>query len=187
MRSLLICCALILLLPASMPAQEYPRAEVFGGYSYFRTDSGGYNLNGWNASVAGNFLPWFGIVGDFSGHYGAPTEFGFRIPGVDISSHTFMVGPKLAYRNGGRLTPFAHFLIGAARAGTSAIGISVSNTSIAAVVGGGLDIKVNDVLAVRAIQADYLMTRFNASPYLFTSQRQNNARLSFGIVLRLGE
>ncbi len=187
MRRLLFGSVLILLLPALLPAQEFPKAEVFGGYSYFRANPEGYNLNGWNASISGNILPWFGIVGDFSGHYGAPSQFGFRIPGVNISSHTFMAGPKLSYRDGGRLTPFAHFLIGAARAGTSAFGFSLSDTSIAAAVGGGLDIKVSNSLAVRVIQADYLMTRFNASPDLFFSQRQNNARLSFGIVLRLGE
>jgi opacity protein-like surface antigen len=178
MRKLWFMTAISLLLPLSAIAQDNPKAEVFGGYSYFRSNPRGYNLNGWEASVAGNVSNWFGVEGDFSGHYGAPTAFGIRIPGVNISSNSFMVGPKLSYREHG-LTPFAHFLIGATRASTGAFGLSASNTAISAAVGGGLDIRLTDALAVRVIQADYLMTRF-------LEQRQNNFRMSFGLVLRLG-
>jgi hypothetical protein len=185
MRKALFTSVLSLLLPLPALAQEYPRVEVFGGYSYFRANPEGYNLNGWNASIAGNISNWFGIVGDVSGHYGAPSQFGFRIPGVDISSYTFLAGPKLAYREG-RVTAFAHFLIGDARAGTGAFGLSTSDNALAAAIGGGIDFKLNDWLAVRAIQADYVMTRFRTAPEEFGPERQNNARLSFGLVLQLG-
>jgi opacity protein-like surface antigen len=80
-------------------AQNYPKAEVFGGYSYLHIDSqaitgstldavcnnslgagtcppGSFavhpNFNGWNASVQANVNRWFGIKADFSGHYGTP-------------------------------------------------------------------------------------------------------------------
>src|SRR5512146_3252119 len=91
---------------AAMAQPEYPAAEVFGGYSYFRENPEEFNLNGWNASVTGNVTDWFGIEGDFSGHYGRMLdEFGFAIPGVHINNYTVMVGPKLAYR-AGSITPF---------------------------------------------------------------------------------
>lgn len=80
-------------------AQDYPKAEVFGGYSYLHIDTQGItgssldavcndsfgtgacpagsfavhpNFNGWNASIEANVNKWFGIKADFSGHYGTP-------------------------------------------------------------------------------------------------------------------
>ena len=180
---------IVFLLPVAAMAQEYPKLEVFGGYSYFQANPGAVNLNGWNASVAGNITSWFGVVGDVSGHYGSPKEFGFTAPYADSNSYTFMGGPKLAARLGA-FTPFAHFLIGAARAGTHAFGFSVSDTALAAAVGGGMDIKVNDWLAIRAVQADYLMTRYQTYPDNFRhsyDERQNNFRFSAGVVFLLGK
>jgi hypothetical protein len=179
---------LLLLLPLSAAAQEYPKAEVFGGYSYFKANTDGVGLNGWNASVAGNLTSWFGIEGDFSGSYGAPGVFGFSVPFVDVNSHRFMVGPKVSYRSRAA-TPFAHFLIGAARAGTSSFGYSISDSTLATAVGGGIDINLSKSIVFRAVQADYLMTRFNAAPQVFLSGlngRQNNFRVSTGLVIRLG-
>ncbi len=188
MRRLLLLSAVLVYLPLPVLAQEYPRAEAFGGYSYFRANPEGFNLNGWNASVSGNISPWFGIVGDFSGHYGSPSVFGFTVPIVNLSSYTFMAGPKLMVHNGGAVTPFAHFLIGGSRASTSAFGVSLSDQALAAAVGGGVDIRVSDWLAVRAFQADYVMTRFNSlEDRIFGSnERQNNVRLSAGLVFRFG-
>jgi hypothetical protein len=189
MRKILFGVFLVMVAPlAAMAQQEYPRAEVFGGYSYFRANPDGFNLNGWNASVTGNLTNWFGLEADFSGHYGSPKEFGFTIPMVDITSYTYMGGPRLAYRTES-VTPFAHFLIGAARASTGAFGASISDSSLATVIGGGIDINLGRSIAVRAIQADYLMTRFKTAPQIFLSgfdERQNNFRLSVGIVIKLG-
>jgi opacity protein-like surface antigen len=187
MRKILLGSFLILLVPlAAMAQPDYPRAEVFGGYSYFRANPDEFNLHGWNASVAVNINEWLGVEGDFSGHYGSPSYYGFSIPYTDISSLTYMAGPKLTYR-AGSVAPFAHFLIGGARAATSAYGISLSDTALAAAVGGGIDIQVSEHVAIRAIQADYLMTRFETGPAILFSgfdDRQNNFRLSAGIVFR---
>ena len=190
MRKILLGVFLSLLVPSYASAQEeYPKAEVFGGYSFLRANPQEFNLNGWNASVTGHFNKWFGVEGDFSGHYGSPAIYGINIPFVDVGSHTFMAGPRLSFRSKSA-TPFAHFLIGAARAETSAFGVSLSETALAAVVGGGIDINLNDSLAIRAVQADYLMTRFHTYPqYFFTGlgERQNNFRFSAGIVIKLGK
>ena len=189
MRKLWFGVSLMLLIPMAAMAQgDYPKAELFGGYSYFRSNPDGFNLNGWNASATANITNWFGVEGDFSGHYGSPRVFGFEVPFVDVSSHTFMAGPKLTYR-AKTVVPFAHFLIGAARASTGAFGFSISDTAMAAVAGGGIDINVNKSLAFRAIQADYLMTRFEPGTQLLFGgfdNRQNNFRISAGLVLKLG-
>ena len=59
--------AAILCCVASASAQDFPRAEVFGGYSYFNLDTLGLtsrqSLNGWEASVTGNMNRWIGVEG----------------------------------------------------------------------------------------------------------------------------
>ncbi len=175
--------ALVCWLPLTAPAQaEYPRAEVFGGYSYFRADDSlsftGLNLHGWNAAFAGNVSGWFGIAGDVSGHYGSPDVFGVNVPFLDVHAHSFLVGPAFSYRSE-TVTPFAHFLIGTTRASAGVLGLTYAKNALSAAVGGGVDIRISDRVAVRAIQADYLMTRFY-------DERQNNLRLSAGIVFRFG-
>lgn len=169
-------CLLVLMVLAALPAAaQAPKAEVFGGYSYTRINPGGsgngFNLNGWNGSVAGNVNDWFGIVGDFGGTYGSPS-------GVDTNVHTFLFGPRITARNE-QLQPFAHALFGGARIKGTAAGVSVSDSAFSMALGGGVDWKANDTVAIRLGQLDYLMTRFG-------NDRQNNFRLSTGIVFRFG-
>src|ERR1017187_9311299 len=66
-------------------AQNTPKLELFGGYSYFglpavaATGFTAANLNGWNASAKLNLRPRIGLVADFGGNYGerrtVPTQF----------------------------------------------------------------------------------------------------------------
>jgi hypothetical protein len=183
MRNILFCsCFLFLLAPAvALAQQDYPRGEVFFGYSYFRAEPEGQNLNGWEGSVTGNITRWFGIEGDFAGHYGRPKDqFGFIIRGVHINQYTFMGGPKLILRTG-RVSPFVHALIGGARAGTNEFGLESSQFAMAAALGGGVDLEISKYIAIRPVQADYLVTRFDTG---VGDDRQNNFRYSAGIVFR---
>lgn len=187
MRKLLISAALLLLAwPLNAPAQDAPKAEIFGGYSYLRADDSfddGLDLHGWNASAAINFTKYAGIVADFSGHYGdvrlSPT-----LGKADISAHLFLVGPRFSYRKHERLTPFGHVLLGAARSHVTFFDptgkVKFRDSAFAMAVGGGLDVKLHDRLAARLFQADYVLTRFG-------DDSQHNFRLSTGLVLRLGE
>jgi hypothetical protein len=185
MQRLIWTVVFVLFIPLAALAQpSFPKAEVFGGYSFFRANPEMFNLNGWNASVTGNLTHWFGVEGDFSGHYGKPIDsFGVPIEGVTIDSHTFMGGPKLSFRNG-KATPFTHFLIGFSRAGSNDFGVSTSKFALSTIIGGGIDININRNIAVRPFQADYLMTRFD--PYDI-GDHQNNFRFSAGIVFKFGE
>lgn len=195
--SLLFVCSL------SAKAQDFPKAEVFGGYSFFRA-GGGDNLNGWNASVAGNVNSWFGLVADFSGHYDSassrsqldfPGLPGFPpLPGSAItiqrktSVHTFLAGPRFSYRKNERITPFAHLLLGVSRrhsesetdfGGLGRTFFSSNDTGFAGALGGGLDVTLSKNIALRVVQADYMLTRsfgFNRS----------NGRVSIGLVFRFG-
>lgn len=170
-------CSMCLVFLASLPAlaQEVPKAEVFGGYSW----SGG-NIHGWNASVTGNVTKRFGIVADFSGHY---------VSGLDGSiptkqdAHSFLFGPRFSFR-GKRLTPFVQAMFGATRfhesATVSGQKLSDSDTGFSSALGGGLDVKVNDRVAIRAFQLDYFRPNF-------FGEAHNRGRLAFGIVFSLGK
>ena len=163
--------------------------EVFGGYSYLRSSAGsGYNTNGWEGSLTGNFNRVFGLEVDLSDHYNTPPGFASHSNGL-----SFLFGPHFAYRSIPKLAPFVHFLAGGTR-GTQqpfpqasgacpAPGCPVlgppHDTAFTAGFGGGVDVKASRFLWIRVVQADYLRE-------YFSNDTQNNLRLSFGVVLRFG-
>jgi opacity protein-like surface antigen len=164
--------------------------ELFGGYSYTRLDFAGssrnLNLNGWQASVSYNFNNWLGATAEFSGQYGRVSVLSFGPPLVaartDFNHHTFLFGPRLTDRKHERFTPFAHALFGVAREGfgqTPSLP-AFSETKFALALGGGLDWKLSDRIAVRLAQADYQLTRQS-------NFHQSNFRYSGGLVLRFGK
>ena len=190
---------LLFLFPLCAMAQETPNAELFGGYSFIYKE-GGDTLHGWHFAVNGNVNKWFGLVADFSGHYdSSSSRFRINNPGSPIFStefksdekiHTVMVGPRYSYRDKERITPFAHTLFGIARIDENTESIindiefisdSHNRTAFAAALGAGLDVKLNNNLALRVVQADYLVSRLG-----FFSQ-ENNLRVSFGLVFRFGK
>jgi hypothetical protein len=174
-RILLIGGLTVLMSIRTMAQIETPRVEVFGGYSY-----AGGNFHGWNASVTGNVNKWFGVMADFSGYYGGSSG-----PNFDErqSAHTYLVGPKISFRRK-RVTPFAYALFGGLHINirTSEFGerSSTSDTGSSIAVGGGLDVRVNDRIAIRAFQIDYLRANI-------FDEANNRGRLSFGVVLHFGK
>ena len=168
-----MCLAVVALSPAI--AQDVSKAEVFGGYSW-----AGGNFHGWNAAVMGNVTTRFGIVADFSGHYGSELDGAILIK---KDGHSFLFGPRFSFR-GKRLTPFVYALFGATRFHESATisgqHLSDSDTGFSSALGGGLDVKVNDRVAIRAFQIDYFRPNF-------FGEAHNRGRLAFGVVLHLGK
>ena len=173
--------ALILFLADLASAQIPTSGNLFFGYSYYNTNltSSRSSLNGWEGSVEGKVLPFIGIVGDFSGHYGSENLTVCTVPildcerfNTDVSQHNFLFGPRVSV-SAGKLRPFAEVMIGAAHANAQTVG---SDTSFATAVGGGLDYKLVKLVAWR-FQGDYVHSHlFNAA--------QDSVRLSTGIVLR---
>ncbi len=151
-------------LAAAALAQLPTKGNVFFGYSYNRAEivsNDAVNLNGWNASLEGNFLPWIGIVGDLGGTYGS-----------HVGEHNYLFGPRASVRVS-KYRPFAELLIGAAH-------INVGNgfatdTSFANAVGGGLDYQIFGPVSWRG-QLDWIHTRF-------FGHGQNDVRFSTGIAV----
>ena len=161
----------------SAEAQETPKAEVFGGYSW-----AGGNFHGFDTSVTGNVNKWFGVTANLSGHFGSERDGALEEKQRALS---FLFGPRITLHRGKRLTPFVYALFGGvnfhvklkAAGQTFASG---SDTGFNMALGGGLDIKVSERVAVRAFQLDYLRPNF-------FGESHNRGRLAFGIVLRLGK
>ena len=174
-RMIFVVGLMVMMYLPTMAQEQKPRVEVFGGYSY-----AGGNFHGWNASVTGNVNKWFGVTADFSGYHGGTSEPNFE---ERQSANTYMVGPKFSLRRK-RVTPFAYALFGGARIHSRATEFGqlsiATDTGSGIALGGGLDVRVNDRIAIRAFQRDYL--RVN----LF-NEVNNRGRLSFGLVLRLGK
>ena len=114
---------LFFMLSASLASaqQEYPRAEVFGGYSYLHIDTQGVtgatldaicndalgqgtcppgsfqvhtNFNGWNGEVQANVNRWAGVAADFSGHYGTPVTISSQIQAILMNNGITGLPPK---------------------------------------------------------------------------------------------
>jgi opacity protein-like surface antigen len=175
-RYIVLSLCLLLVFSAVAVAQEPAKAEVFGGYQYFRATTGvtgidNFNLNGWNAAVNGYINNYFGITADFSGNYGTPF-------GVSTKIHTFLFGPVVRYTKFSRVTPFGHALFGGVHgsAGVSSLGFG-SDTVFGWAAGGGLDASVNPRFSIRLGQFDFLQSRF-------FSTNQNNFRYSAGVVVK---
>jgi Outer membrane protein beta-barrel domain len=179
-------------------AQDFPRAEIFGGYSYgnFQVLSSRSSLNGWNASATVNIYHWFGLTTDLGGLYGGkgseviplPAPIGPQTETISEHLNTFMFGPQFSYRTG-KISAFTHMLIGESRVneklavsctacngflvGSVSNSVTIAETTLA--LGIGADYKLNRNLAWR-VQADYV-------PISTTS----NLRVSTGIVFTLGK
>ena len=162
-RRLSLLLGLIFVVSLTAHAQDASdKVELFGGYTYMRTDSPGANLNGWELSGQYKFANFLGAVADFDGHYGSPF-------GPSTSLHTFLFGPQISFP--ARVSPFAHILLGGAHVSSGGFG----DTAFAMGIGAGIDARIAGPLNWRIIQGDYLPTWFGNS-------RQNNVRLSTGIV-----
>lgn len=170
-------CAMCLVCLTFLPgmAQETAKAEVFGGYSW-----AGGNFHGWNSSVTGNVTKRIGITADFSGHYGNE-QVGSIF--VKQDAHSFLFGPRYSFR-GKRLSPFVYALLGVTRFHQSATisgqKLSEADSGFSSAVGVGMDVKVNERVAIRAFQVDYFRPNF-------FGEAHNRYRVAFGVVLHLGK
>jgi hypothetical protein len=168
--------ALVILSPGIVVAQEAPRFDVFGGFSYKRFDSRtiGYpdssNLYGWNVEGTGQITMKIGVVLDFSGHYGS-----------ELSAYNFLIGPQYTWRRD-KSRFFVHGLFGKAdnrvnivqptRNGFASVGRALGG-------GGGFDWDLSPRITIRVVQADYL----NGSTFHTT---QGDIRVSTGLVFHFG-
>ena len=192
--TIVLVCA-VCLLATSASAQNQPKDEVFGGYSWIAPN--GYGdldfkqndiVKGFDASNT-YYLPRFhnlGIVFDGSGHFNggetppppvgsnSGTGMGFGLGGLQYKYHT------------DRVSPFVRILIGAAN--ISPICCGGTRWSFAGGGGGGLDLSLGQRVAIRMVQFDYIYSTYAQRSILLSSHGDvwNNIRLAAGLVINLG-
>jgi opacity protein-like surface antigen len=195
----------------NMQAEGVPSQETNTNNSFDdRVFGDRAGLHGFNAEVTGYITPRFGLTGDFSFNQrsrsfnnGSGTE-----GDVDTRIINVLGGPQVKFPNQTRVTPFLRSLFGIANTRfeaqqrTTQAGGTVSNsfttnaTDFAMALGGGLDVRVNDRVSIRALQVDYnpvflrdrsisvLGSAGAVQAQTLESNRQDNIRLSFGVVFR---
>jgi outer membrane immunogenic protein len=102
----------------------------------------------------------------------------------DLSLVSYLFGPRYSYHSNRRWTPFAQVLVGGVH-GFDAFfpnqnGSNITPDAFALSAGGGLNLNLDHHFAVRVAQADYFLTQLPNNQ----EDRQNNLRLSAGIILR---
>jgi opacity protein-like surface antigen len=147
---------------------------------------------GFETSGTFNLNQYLGIECDFRWNQGTILKGTIPNAGTvnaNLRNIAFLSGPRFAVRRSKTITPFAHALFGgnittvSANGAVSGSGIGVSastsNTGYAIVLGGGLDVSVNRVMAIRLGQLDYVRT------HTFRTN-MDNLGVSFGVSLRFG-
>jgi opacity protein-like surface antigen len=176
MRKLLVLVGLILVAASCANAQEHPIVEVSADYQYVRNPSS-INCHGFGANAAVNVNRWLGAVGDF-GFCKVTKNLG---SGNSVHETNYLFGPRVSFRNYGRVTPYAQFLLGGARSSVTLAGVSAgSQNSFAFTLGAGMDARLTPHFSFRVAQVEYLYTRFGSTG------KQNNLRIQTGLVYRFG-
>jgi hypothetical protein len=140
--SVVVVSVLLLALPAS--AQDYPKSEIFGGFSLFNFENGRpVRFYGFDAAIAGNLDKYGGAVFDFAGQFK-------NVGGVTVQVYEYLLGLQFTAR-GEAATAFAHTLLG----GRSVIN-GAEERSFAMAIGGGLDVNVGKRFAIRVLQIDWV-------------------------------
>jgi hypothetical protein len=164
----------------ALPLMAQDKVEVFGGYQYLHLSSDlspVATANGWDAAVTGKFNKHIGVTGEFGGAYQT-------IKGVGIHIYTYTGGPVFSVDSAGKVNPFVHVLFGGARVSGSESGVSVSDSGYTMMMGGGLDLKVSKVVAVRLAQFDWVYYHFGSSALLPSTSSSGNVKIASGIVFR---
>lgn len=174
---------MILLVALSAFAQEMPKWDVAGGYSFLRIEK--VNLNGWSAAAAGSLSKNFSLAAEVSGHYKTQSQTLYGVNAkASFKEYNFLFGPRFSSRANSRITPFVQSLVGighlSGQASGSGYGTSVSfgesSNALAWASGGGLDVMTMGNLGIRA-QVDYIFFRPTGG------EHSNALRFMLGMVL----
>lgn len=185
--------ALVFVSGTAVFAQETatPKFETGFSYSFTRINAGGsigsYSANGGSGYAEYNVNRYLGLVADL----GANTVSSANGLALNNTEFTYLFGPRFNWRTSSRITPYVQTLIGGVRfsnaydsnLGSPIVGGSQNNFAMA--FGGGVDYRVNDHLAVKPLQVEYLMTQIPDS-FSNVNQAQNDLRYSAGVVFRFG-
>ena len=180
----------VLLLAIPQPARAQNGAGEFSaGWQVLHFEEETFS-RGWYADVLGNLTDSLGVVGQVSGHYRTIDE--TRLAGgvpVDVSAdlriHSFMGGVRFSARQNPQIVPFGQALFGlvhgsASIEGSATVGgrtftvdESQSDSEAAFELGGGVNVRMTDILALRFAASYFRVIEDDAS---------NSVRFAVGVV-----
>jgi hypothetical protein len=190
-------------------AQDDHKIEGTVDYSYVHANPQNNNiiptfsLNGGGGSIAYYFTKLIGIEGEFEGYGSYTHNFTVRPPYCNgpcvVSAQgnlfTYNVGPIVKFRLS-HFEPFVETMFGGAHSNfygnlyTACTGSgcliaskSPSNNAFDFLIGGGIDIPVNEHIAIRPAQFEYLLTRFG-NDFTKGNNNQSNFRYQAGVQFR---
>jgi hypothetical protein len=174
-----------------------PKIEVFIGYQWWNPGGNIPDTNippnafklpsvskGFGSNLSYNFTKNWALEANYGGNWNRYA-----------SNSAFTVGPKLTWRGEG-INFFAHTLLGVDR--FSSVGVVRGSrfvgpsNGIAAVLGGGMDLKLWKPIWLRLFEADYQLERVNLSDNVPPSdsglrrQTFNGVRLTTGLIFNFG-
>ena len=184
----------ILVTAVAARAQQFPRWEAFGGFSYANVNLGPQTglfspigRNYYGADFAFSFNPHRNIrllLLDWGIQGGKSTANPFPFLKLDLLTTQALFGPQFTLRRR-RATGFANVLVGVTNTrlvGTAGGGLFVDivrRTNLALGLGGGLDMNLTPRLEIRVFQADYVPTRQ-------TGKWEKHYSVSAGLVFKFG-
>ncbi len=195
LAALAVLCGGILAAAQDQPA---PKWELFGGYSFFYPGAdvhgllpGGVlpvtsrlesNPRGVGASVSYNFNRWFGLTADASAHWDS-NETGLNKRIDDAAFYNVSGGPKVTYRTQ-YFSPFVEALVGWHRLAPD---LFKGDDRFGFMAGGGLDVNLNRLFALRLIQADFVFSNHQYGPAsIVPGTDPRGLRLQSGVVFKFG-
>src|SRR5271157_3409331 len=187
----LVLAVVVVAMPALLNAQdETPKVELFIGYQWLNP---GGNVpdqstspptavempslpKGFGTNVAYNFTKNLALEANYGGDWNSGD-----------SINMFSVGPKITYRGDG-VNFFVHTLLGFERLESKG---NDSKNGLAAILGGGMDLKLWKPVSLRVFEADFQWARqdFASVPLDDSSLRHpdyHGARLTTGLVFNFG-
>jgi len=208
-----IIAAMLIAFSSGAIAQDVPKIELAGGYSYVNFHPGlsvitSQNMNGGGGAAVYNVTSLIGIKADFMG-YAVGTGWtkklinaGYPVTGSASGNlFTYMFGPQVKMHKG-KYQVFGEGLFGAAHSnGYATILRCISgdnpsdctlangngnNNAFAMEWGGGLDIKLSKLVQVRPVEVDYLYTKFSSNHIARISNSQNSFKYFAGVNFTFG-
>jgi outer membrane immunogenic protein len=172
-------------------AQEPSKLDLSVHYSYIharQVPSGGccFQMNGGGISLTYYAKRSLGLEADIGSAYNGNVNGS----GFNLNLTSYLFGPRISLHREQRWSPYGHVLFGGGHAGGTLYtrGFSVGSGSPAAqnafmmAAGGGLEVALKRRFGLHLLQADWYFGKFpNGS-----QDRQNNLRLSAGIIFRFG-
>lgn len=180
--------AALLAIPQAARAQNNA-GEFSAGWRLLHFEEETFS-RGWYADVLGNLTDNLGAVGEVSGHYRTLDE-SRVVAGIpvsvsaDLRIHSFMGGIRYSARQNPQIVPFGQALFGlvhgsASIEGSTTVGgrtftvdESESDSDAAFELGGGVNVSVTDILALRFAASYFRVVEDDAS---------NSVRFAVGAV-----